>query len=128
MKRNSLSIFVGVLILIIFALLLFTFQVRQTEVAVVTTFDKPTRFLSNDPGLHLKWPRPIQRVYKFDKRIQNFEDNFEETLTKDNYNLLVSVYVGWTIANPQQFFSRFPSGEPKAAADSLRGLVRSAKN
>ncbi len=128
MKRNSISIIVGVLILIIFFLLLFTFQVRQTQVAVVSTFDKPTRFITNAPGLHFKWPRPIQKVVKFDKRIQNFEDKFEETVTKDSFNLLMSVYIGWTIANPQNFMDRFPAARPEAAETALQGLVRSAKN
>src|SRR5688572_25642888 len=95
MKRNSLTVFIGILLILIFVLLLFTFQVRQTEVAVVTTFDNPSRYI-DQPGLNFKWPPPIQRVYRFDKRIQNFEDKFEETLTKDNYNLLVMVYAGWT--------------------------------
>ena len=45
MKRNSLTVLVGALLLIIFVLLLFTFQVRQTEIALVTTFDKPSRYI-----------------------------------------------------------------------------------
>jgi len=36
-------------LIVIFALLLFVFQVRQSEVAVVTTFGKPTRNLT-EPG------------------------------------------------------------------------------
>ncbi|HYE31175.1 MAG TPA: protease modulator HflC [Methylomirabilota bacterium] len=128
MKRNSISIIVGILLLIIFFLLLFTFQVRQTQVAVISTFDKPTRFITNSPGLHFKWPRPIQKVVKFDKRVQNFEDKFEETMTKDNFPLLMSLYVGWTIANPQQFMDRFPAARPEVAQSAMQGLVRSAKN
>ena len=43
MKQHSLTIAIGALLLIVFGFLLFTFQVRQTEVAVVATFGKPTR-------------------------------------------------------------------------------------
>ena len=115
MKKNTLTLVVGVILLAIFFLLLFTVQVRQTEVVVVTTFDKPTRYI-DQPGLYFKWPRPIQRVYEFDKRVQNFEDDFEETLTRDNYNLLAMVYVGWTIKDPRAFFNSFPAGTAEAAA------------
>lgn len=127
MKRNSLTILVGALLVLIFVLLLFTFQVRQTEIALVTTFDRPTRFIEN-PGFNWKWPPPIQRVYKFDKRIQGFEqDKVEETLTQDAYNLVVQVYVGWTISKPDLFFSSFPSGTVAAAQPALEALIRGAK-
>ena len=42
MKRNSLTIIIGAVLVLIFALLLFVFQVRQSETAVVATFGKPT--------------------------------------------------------------------------------------
>jgi modulator of FtsH protease HflC len=127
MKRNVLTVLVGALLLVIFGLLLFTFQVRQTEIALVTTFDKPSRHIE-EPGFKLKWPPPIQRVYKFDKRIQSFEqDKIEETQTLDNFNLVVQVYVGWTISKPDLFFSRFPSGTVAAAQPTLEQLIRSHK-
>jgi membrane protease subunit HflC len=126
MKRNALTIVVGVILIIIFLLLLFTFQVRQTEVVVVTTFDKPSRPIDK-PGLYFKWPRPIQKVYSFDKRIHNLEDEFEETLTRNGYPILVNVYAGWTIENPQAFFTKFPAGTAAAAEPALKSLVRSSK-
>ncbi|MEK7686382.1 MAG: protease modulator HflC [Verrucomicrobiota bacterium] len=128
MKRNPLTLMIGALLVLIFVLLLFTFQVRQTEVAVVTTFEDPSRYITNS-GLKWKWPRPIQKVYKFDKRIQNFEeDKFEEVLTKDKLNLLVRVYVGWTISDPKVFFNSFPRGTVAEAEPALEGLIRSSKN
>ena len=109
--------------MVIFATLLFMFQVRTTEVAVVTTFGRPTRPIS-DPGAYFKWPWPIQKVYKVDQRIHNFE-SFEQVLTSDGYNLLLSVYVGWNIHDPKMFFPRFGGSESKAQS-SLEGLVRNA--
>jgi modulator of FtsH protease HflC len=127
MKRNVLTVLVGALLLVIFGLLLFTFQVRQTEIALVTTFDKPSRYIE-EPGFKLKWPPPIQRVYKFDKRIQSFEqDKMDELQTLDNFNLVVQVYVGWTISKPDLFFSRFPAGTVAAAQPTLEQLIRSHK-
>ena len=127
MKRNALTLVVGVILLIIFFLLLFTFQVRQTEIVVLTTFAKPSATPIDKPGLYFKWPLPIQKVYRFDKRIHNFEDAYEQMLTADGHNILASVYVGWTIDKPREFFNTFPAGTPAAAEPQLKSLVRSIK-
>lgn len=125
MKRNPLAIVIGAVLLVLFILLLFVFQVRETEVAVVTTFGKPTREISA-PGPYLKWPWPFQKVHKFDKRIQSFESQFEQVLTSDGYSLLIMVYAGWRIREPMKFFPRFQGGSIAAAEQSLEGLVRNA--
>jgi membrane protease subunit HflC len=107
------------LLILIFGLLLFTFQVRTTEVAVVTTFGNPTRPIT-EPNLYFKWPWPIQKVWSFDRRVQNFEDRLTEGLTPDGFALLTSVYVGWKVSNPTNFFPRFAgSANPIAAAETL---------
>jgi len=127
MKRNLITVITAAVLVVIFALLLFTFQVRQSEVAVVTTFGKitgPTR----EPGLHLRWPWPIQEVYHFDQRIQNFEDNFSENFTADNITLLVSVYVGWKISDAPEFLNSFKDGSIAAAQNQLQGMLTSAKS
>jgi membrane protease subunit HflC len=128
MKRNPLTI-AGALLLILVLMLLFVYQVRKTEVAVVTTFGKPTRTVT-EPTYYFKLPWPIQKVHKFDQRIQNFEDKLDESLTADNYNLLSMVYVGWKISEPTNFFPKFPSSDNSVqeAEKTLEGLVRSAKS
>ena len=125
MKRNLITIVTAAVLAVIFALLLFTFQVRQSEVAVITTFGRVTG-PPRSPGLHLKWPWPIQQVYKFDERIQNFEDKFEETLTADQINLITSVYVGWRISNAPDFLNSFKDGSVATAQSQLESLLRSA--
>ena len=127
MKKNPLNMIVGAGLLLIFSLLLFLFQVRTSEVAVVTTFGKPTRQIT-EPGLNVKAPWPVQKVHKLDKRTQNFESKFEETLTTDGYNLLVMVYVGWRISEPAAFFPKFAGGSVVEAERALDGIVRDAKN
>ncbi|HEY0454951.1 MAG TPA: protease modulator HflC [Verrucomicrobiae bacterium] len=124
MKKNLTTLMIGGLLLLIFVLLLFLFQVRKTEVAVVTTFGRPGRTIT-EPGAYVKWPWPIQSVHKFDNRIHNFEGKFEQVLTSDGYNLLVMVYVGWVINEPTNFFPRFNGSVPKAE-QSLEGLLRNA--
>ncbi len=127
MKRNYLSVTVGVLLLLIFAALLVSFQVRQTEVAVVTTFGEASS-KAIKAGLHFKLPWPIQKVIKFDSRVQNFEEKFEETPTQDGKNLLIMVYAGWRIVDPGAFLKSFPSGSASAAESTLESWVRSSKN
>jgi membrane protease subunit HflC len=118
MRRNPLTLVIGLLLIVIFGLLLFTFQVRTTEVAVVTTFGKPTRPIT-EPNLYFKWPWPIQKVWTFDRRVQNFEDRLSEGLTPDGFALLTSVYVGWKVSDPTAFFPRFAgSADPIAAAEA----------
>lgn len=130
MKRNLLTIVIGAVLVIVFVLLLFVFQVRQSETAVVATFGKPVATYTN-AGAYFKWPWPIQKVYKYDSRVQNFEDRFSETLTKDQINLMTSVYVGWRISDPAIFLSRFP-GDPAnsipRAQNFLENVLRSAKS
>jgi len=127
MKQNPLTLIIGALLIVIFALLLFVFQVRTTQVAAVTTFSKPTLEVTN-AGAYFKWPWPVQKVYYFDKRVQNFEDKFTEGLTADNNNLLTSVYVGWRITDPKAFMLRFPGGSVPDAQKKLEGLLASSKN
>jgi modulator of FtsH protease HflC len=122
-----MTLIIGAVLVVIFVLLLFTYQVRQTEIAVVTTFGKPVRNI-DQPGLYLKWPWPIQRVYKFDKRIQNFEDKFSQSLTADSNPLIVTVYVGWRISDAAAFYPKFPGGDVTAAQAMLEEMVRNAKN
>jgi membrane protease subunit HflC len=125
MKRNPLTLIVGLLLIVVFALLLFVFQVRTTEVAVVTTFGKPSRAI-DQPGGYLKWPWPIQRVHKFDHRVQNFEDKLTQGLTVDSFSLLTSVYVGWRVSDATAFYPKFAgSKQPIAEAEKVLELLLS---
>ena len=82
MKQNKITLVTSGVLLVIFLCMLFTFQVRQTEVAVVTTFGKYSRSIG-EPGLKGRLPWPIQKVYEFDNRIQTFERKFDETITRE---------------------------------------------
>jgi membrane protease subunit HflC len=128
MNRNPVSIIVGAILLLIFVALLFIFQVRQSEIAVVTTFGKPTRTVDQPGGPYWKWPWPIQKVYKFDQRIQNYDDKFIEDMTADDNLLLTQLYVGWQITDAEVFFPRFAGGSISEAEKVLEGMVRSAKS
>ncbi|MEQ2005505.1 MAG: protease modulator HflC [Limisphaerales bacterium] len=124
--RNPVTFAVGLVILIIFGSISFFFQVRQNEVAFLTTFGKADEGVIK-PGLRFKLPWPIQKVHRFDARVHNFEGKFEEVQTRDQRNVLALVYVGWRVADPQKFNRSFPGGVDDAKRD-LENLVRSAKN
>jgi membrane protease subunit HflC len=126
MKKNLLTIVVSVVLALIFVLILFVFQVRQSEVAVVTRFGKPVR-AEDQPGAYFRLPPGIESVYKLDQRIQNFEDVQTETYTADGNNLLTSVYVGWRVADATAFFPKFRNGSVREAERNLRDIVTQAK-
>jgi len=125
-KRNLITVIVGALLVVILAMLLFAFQVRYGQVAVVTTFGKPVHNYDK-PGLYFKWPWPVQRVYKFDGRIQNFQDKSNETITRDNNDLIVTIFAGWKISDASEFYPKFLGSVPYAQ-NVLEGMLRNAKN
>jgi len=125
MTSNRAAMIAGGVLAAFFVLSLVTFTVRSTEVACVTTFGRPGRPIKQ-AGLYLKAPWPIQRVFKFDARIENFEGKFEETTTEDGKNVLVMVYSGWRIAEPIKYLEVV--GTVEGARQMLEGLVRTYKN
>jgi membrane protease subunit HflC len=126
MKKNLITVIIAAVLVVIFALLLFTFQVRQSEVAVLTTFGKPAANNIDQPNLYFKWPWPVQQVYRFDQRVQNFEDKFSENYTADHNTVLTGVYVGWRISDASRFFQVWHGGSVAAAQQQLETMLRSA--
>jgi len=126
-KRSPITLITGAVIAVIFLLLLFTFQVRQTEVAIVTTFGKYSREIKQ-PGLYGKLPWPVQRVYKFDNRIQSHESKLEQAVTREGNLILISTFIGWQIADPRLFLERFDRGDIARAEQTLSALVRDTQS
>jgi len=100
--RRMLYVLCGVIFLAVMVGL-FTFTVNATECAVVTQWGRPVRTIEN-PGLNLKWPPPVQKINRFDRRLQLFESRLVEFLTKDKKNVVVKFFVVWRIAAPKDFF------------------------
>jgi modulator of FtsH protease HflC len=124
MKRNPLTLITATVLAILFLFMLFTFQVRQTEVAVVTTFGKYSRSIT-EPGFRLRLPWPIERVYEFDNRLHNFQGRYDQTITKDQINILAQIYIGWRVAEPRTFLERF-NGDVIEAERTLEPIMRNA--
>ena len=102
MKSVAIAIFV-LLVIAVLGLSLFSFQVRETESALVLTFDNPSEEPITEPGWYFKWPPPIQTVEKYDTRLKVFEADLAETTTKGAVPIIVKTYVVWKIAEPLDF-------------------------
>ena len=128
MKRSPLTILIAALLIVIFGAMLFIFQVRQSEVAVVTVFDRlAADGVQTNPGPHLKWPWPVEKVYLLDQRLHSMEDNADQCLLHDQKTVLLLTYTGWRISDPANFFKKFQDGSIVAAEDKLKEIVRSCK-
>jgi modulator of FtsH protease HflC len=124
MKQNKITLVTSGVLLVIFLCMLFTFQVRQTEVAVVTTFGRYSHSVTN-AGFQWRLPWPVQKVYWFDNRLQTFETKIDQPITRDQISLLISVYVGWRITDPKLFLESF-NGDITKAEQTLEPIARNA--
>jgi modulator of FtsH protease HflC len=126
MKKNPITLITGAVLVVLFLFMLFSYQVRETEVAVVTTFGRYSRSIT-DPGFRFRLPWPVEKVYKFDKRLQNFESKYDQTITRDQINIVAQVFVGWRISDPRIFLERF-NGDTQEAQRTLEPVMRNAKS
>ncbi len=127
MKRSPLTIVVAAILIVIFGLLLFVYQVRKSEVAVVTLFGN-IRAVKSDPGPGLRWPWPIEQVYKLDQRVQELDGKYEQIKLPDQNILMLAVFVGYRVQDAGAFYKSFDRGSIPEAERALDGFVRSAKN
>ena len=117
----------GVVVAAIFLLAIFSYQVMATEKAVVMTFGNITEVTG--PGLHFRLPLPIQHIVKYDVRSRCFDGNIgklEETMTHDQKNINVGIYVIYRIEDPAKFHRA--AGNVAFAEDKLGSIMRTAKN
>jgi membrane protease subunit HflC len=124
MKKTALIILVLLLVTIL-GLLLVSFQIRETESVLVTSWFGDTREMT-EPGLYFRWPPPVERVYKFDSRLHVFEADMGETTTKGAVPIIVNTYIVWRIAEPLEFFNAV--GTVKEAENKLRSQLSNIQN
>ena len=97
--------------------------IKETERGVLTHFGRiapPVR----QPGLHFKWPRPVSRVYKVDRRLQTMTDLPQELITEDQKSVLVDGYLLWRIEDPILFVEAIRTDEN--ALEKLRDIYLSS--
>ncbi len=123
--KNIAVIILVVMIVAVMALYFVSFQVRQSEMALVLTFGKPTRPIT-EPGWKWKWPAPIQTLVKYDSRQTLFEGVEEETVTKGGEPIIVQTYLIWQIADPIKF--RVAVQDVPGAEKLLKSRLRDVQN
>ena len=96
-----------------------TFVVQEGEVAVVARFGDPRR-LVEEPGLHFKWPAPVDTVYPIDSRSHLLDPPIAEFLTVDQKNVEVDAVVAWRVEDPRVFLT---SLRDRFGADDRIGKV-----
>ncbi len=124
-RRNLLRIAVGLFIAAVLLMVMFSYQVRHNEQAVVATLghlaDEPT-----GPGLHWRWPWPIQSVTKYDCRLQRFSTPYEQFQTADQRTVLVGLSVHWRVDDPVQFRTAL-GDDLDRGEQAVSDLVRNAQ-
>ncbi len=126
-KKNPLTLVTAGILAVIFLFLLLTFQVRTTDIAIVTQLGRHHKTIT-DPGFNFRLPWPLQKVYKFDNRIRAMDRKLEQTQTEDGFSILATIYIGWKIHDPKVYLERFEDGNDKDAESALENLIRNAKN
>jgi modulator of FtsH protease HflC len=102
-----------------------TFQVSEGYNAVVTRFGDPVRVISQ-PGLHAKWPWPMETAHPIDMRHRFFNTPLSSILTRDRRNVAAVSYVVWSVENPLMFFRSL--GTLESAEQKLDGMVTASTN
>ncbi len=122
------TVFFGLIVGAILLVAVFSYQLSETETAVVTTLGRVEEY-TPEPGLHFRWPYPFQEVIKFDARRRCFEGNegkIEETRTADGSNIMVGIFVIYSIENAAKFYAELET--VAKAEDLLNSQMRSVKN
>jgi membrane protease subunit HflC len=107
-------------LLLVFSMAFFT--VNENQLAIRTEFG---RLVQADyaPGLHTKWPWPVDTVTKFDRRILSESYTGETFLTNDNRGLIVDFYVKWRVKDAALYYTA-TGGRQEQAAERLAGIVK----
>ena len=99
------------------------YVIDESQRGVLTHFGKIAPPVK-EPGLHFKYPRPVSKVYKVDRRIRPLTGLSQELITEDQKNVLVDGYLLWRIADPIRFVEAIRT--EANAVERLSDLYRSS--
>lgn len=86
----------------------FTYTVRFTEAAVLTSFGKAGEgAVKTEPGLYFKLPYPVQSVTHYDTRCRLLQTKLETATTADDRQVIVETFCTWRVSDPLKFFQNF---------------------
>jgi membrane protease subunit HflC len=115
---STKQIKIAIIALVVVAVYLSFYTVRETEFVLVTQFGRPV-WTVTAAGLHFKWP--FQSVLRFDRRLRIYNPRPSEFLTRDKKNLVIENYVAWRIADPNRFVQSV--GDAGAAEMRLHDII-----
>ena len=122
---KSITIGIGVLLILVLIMFNTTFTVNFHEVAVKTRLGRPVGII-REPGLHLKAPFFIDTIAKLDTRLQLTESPLETVKTADGQVVLVQAYILWRIGaedeTAQSFYNSY--GSLEGARNELETLLQ----
>jgi len=122
-------IIAGVVIVVLIAgFWLCTYQLDETEQAVITAFGKPVGSEANNyreaivsqAGLHFKLPF-IRRVHRFDKRVLAWDGTSQDMVTAEQKNITIDTTARWRIDQPLTFYESF--GNERRAQSRLDDVL-----
>lgn len=119
---KKLLLLFAVLTTIILLALGCTFQVIEGESVIVARFGDPRRAV-DDPGLHFKYPPPIDQVVRIDRRIHVLDPAPAEYLTGDKKNVNIDWFLAWRVTDPRRF--HVSVGTRQRAEQRLADILRS---
>ena len=99
------------------------YVIEESQQGVLTHFGKIAPPVKG-PGLHFKFPRPVSKVYKVDRRIRPLTGLSQELITEDQKNVLVDGYLLWRVADPIRFVESIRT--EANAVERLSDLYRSS--
>ncbi len=126
----------GIVVAAVFIVVLFVFEVKETEYAVVRRFGRPRqervegegRVRVYRPGLHGKVPF-VDTVWRHDRRWHCYElrrGQVEQMQTADHYQVILTTFVLWRVGDPYTFLKAIETTDD--AEKSLDELVRHSRN
>lgn len=100
MDKKVFLLSLGALLLVLFSNSFFI--IEQHQQALVLQLGEVTRVIQT-PGLKMKIPF-IQKIERFDKRIQNLSADEKEVIAKDQKRLIVDAFAKFRIVDPLKFY------------------------
>jgi membrane protease subunit HflC len=127
MKKNLITVVIAAVLVVIFALLLFTFKCASRRSPSSPPSASPWRPTLTMPARISKWPGRCRGLQVRPARSE-FRGQVQREPHGGQHNLLTSVYVGWKISDAATFFPKFAGGSVPAAQRMLESMLRSAKS
>ena len=98
--RTGAVLLIGALAIVLYASV---FVVQQTQQAIVLQLGR-VRDIITAPGLHLKWPWPIENIVTIEKRVLDLDLPVQTVLSADRQNLEVDAFARYRITNSLRFY------------------------